>query len=77
MLELPLNITGYYMGKTGSGEFDASFLIQVPGLDKDDWPTVTFTGEEFRAAFANLTQYHRVTLNLAAEAAKKGKRRKK
>ncbi len=76
MSELPLNITGYYMGKSGSDEFEASFLIEVPGLDKDDWPTVTFTGEEFRAAFANLTQYHRVTLNLA-EVAKGGKGRGK
>ena len=44
---------------------EATFLIEFPDLDKDDWPTVTFTGERFRAAFANLTQYHRVTLNLA------------
>jgi outer membrane protein assembly factor BamB len=81
MSELPLNITGYYMGKThDDGEFEASFLIEVPDLDKDDWPMVTFTGEEFRAAFANLTQYNRVTLNLIAEkaeGAKKGKGRKK
>ena len=76
MSGLPLNITGYYMGgKTrDDGEFEATFLIESPGLDKDDWPTVTFTGEQFRASFANLTKYHRVTLNLAAEAAKETKK---
>jgi outer membrane protein assembly factor BamB len=77
MSELPLNITGYYMGLTNDdGEFEAAFLIEVLGLDKDAWPTVTFTGEQFRATFANLTQYHRVTLNLA-ELAKEGKGRGK
>ena len=77
MSGLPLNITGYYMGKTrDDGEFEAMFLIEVPDLDKDDWPTVTFTGEEFRASFANLTQYYRVTLNLV-EGAKEGKDRGK
>ena len=71
--ELPLNITGYYMGETSDdGEFEAVFLIEFPELDKDDWPTVTFTGEQFRATFANLTQYQRVTLNLA-EGVKIGK----
>jgi len=67
MSELLLNVTGFYMGgKTrDDGEFEATFLIESPDLDKDDWPTVTFTGEQFRASFANLTQYHRVTLNLA------------
>ena len=75
--ELPLNIAGYYMGKTrDSGEFEATFLIEVPDIDKDDWPTVTFTGEQFRPAFANLAQYQRVTLNLA-EGAKIGKGRGK
>ena len=75
--ELPLNIAGYYMGETDDGgEFEATFLIEVPDLDKDDWPTVTFTGEQFRAAFATLTQYQRVTLNLA-EGAKIGKDRGK
>ena len=74
---LPFNITGYYMGETrNDGEFEATFLIEFPDLDKDDWPTVTFTGERFRAAFANLTQYHRVTLNLT-EGAKVGKGRGK
>jgi len=75
MSGLPLNITGYYMGsKTrDDGEFEATFLIEFPDIDKDDWPTVTFTGEQFRASFANLTQYHRVTLNLAEESAKKGR----
>ena len=64
--ELPLNITGYYMGATNdSGEFEAVFLIEFQGIDKDDWPTVIFTGEQFRATLANLTRYHRVTLNLA------------
>ena len=64
--ELPLNITGYYMGETNDdGEFEAVFLIEFPDLDKDDWPTVTFTGEQFRAAFANLTLYQRATFNLA------------
>ena len=78
MSGLPLNITGYYMGKTrDDGEFEATFLIEFPGLDKDEWPTVIFTGEQFRDSFANLTQYHRVTLNLAAEEAKKGKVRSK
>ena len=77
MSGLPLNITGYYMGKTrDDGEFEATFLIEFPDLNKDDWPTITFTGEEFRASFANLTQYHRVTLNLA-EVAKEGKGRGK
>ena len=77
VLELPLNITGYYMGETSDdGEFEAVFLIEFPRLDKDDWPTVTFTGEPFRAAFANLTQYQRITLNLA-EGAKIGKGRGK
>ena len=72
MSKLPLNVTGYYMGgETGDdGEFEATFLIESPDLDKDDWPTVTFTGEQFRASFANLTQYHRVTLNLAEGSAK-------
>jgi hypothetical protein len=66
MSGLPFNITGYYMGETrNDSEFEATFLIEFPDLDKDDWPTVTFTGERFRAAFANLTQYHRLTLNLA------------
>lgn len=75
--ELPLNITGYYMGETSDdGEFEAVFLIEILTLDKDDWPTVTFTGEQFRATFANLTQYQRVTLNLA-EGAKMGKARGK
>ena len=56
--ELPLNITGYYMGETNDdGEFEAVLLIEFPDLDKDDWPTVIFTGEQFRAAFANLTLY--------------------
>ena len=65
------------MGETDDGgEFEATFLIEVPDLDKDDWPTVTFTGEQFRAAFATLTQYQRVTLNLA-EGAKIGKDRAK
>ncbi len=64
--ELPLNITGYYMGATNdNGEFEAAFLIEFPGIDKEDWPTVIFTGEQFRATFANLTRYQRVTLNLA------------
>lgn len=75
--ELPLNITGYYMGETNAdGEFEAAFLIESPGIDKDDWPTVTFTGEQFRPAFANLTQYRRVTLDLT-ESAKVGKGREK
>ena len=75
--ELPLNLTGYYMGETrDGGEFEATFLIEFPDLDKDDWPTVTFTGERFRAAFANLTQYRRVTLDLT-ENAKVGKGREK
>lgn len=75
MSELPLNIVGYYMGgKTGDdGEFEASFLVESKDLDKDEWPTVTFTGEPFRASFANLTQYQRVTINLAEELAKKKK----
>ena len=77
MSGLPLNITGYYMGTTrDDGEFEATFLIESPDLDKDEWPTVTFTGEQFRASFANLTQYHRVTLNLAAEAAEEAKKGK-
>lgn len=46
--------------------------IEFSDLNKDDWPTVTFTGEQFRAVFANLTQYHRVTLNIA-EVTKAGK----
>lgn len=46
--------------------------IEFSDLNKDDWPTVTFTGEQFRAAFENLTPYHRVTLNIA-EATKAGK----
>jgi outer membrane protein assembly factor BamB len=75
--ELPLNITGYYMGETNNGgEFEAVFLIEFPDLDKDDWPTVIFTGEHFRTTFANLTRYHRVTLNLA-ESVKVGKGRDK
>ena len=75
--DLPLNITGYYMGETSDdGEFEVAFLIEFPDLDKDDWPTVTFTGEQFRAVFADLTQYQRVTLNLA-EGAKSGKARDK
>ena len=75
--ELPLNITGYYMGETNNGgEFEAVFLIEFPDLDKDDWPTVIFTGEHFRTTFANLTRYHRVTLNLA-ESVKAGKGRDK
>ena len=70
---LPLNLTGYYMGETrDDGEFEVTFLIELPDLDKDNWPTVTFTGEQFRDAFANLTQYHRITLNLA-ETTKVGK----
>lgn len=65
------------MGETrDGGEFEATFLIEFPDLDKDDWPTVTFTGERFRAAFANLTQYRRVTLDLT-ENAKVGKGREK
>ena len=55
-----------------NGEFEAVFLIGFLDLDKDDWLTVTFTGERFRAVFANLTQYQRVTLNLA-EGTKIGK----
>ena len=75
--ELPLNITGYYMGETtDNDEFEAVFLIEFPDIDKDDWPTVIFTGEQFRATFANLTRYQRVTLNLA-EGAKVGKGRNK
>ena len=73
MQELPLNVTGYYMGgETGDdGEFEATFLIELSNLDKDDWPIVTFTGEQFRASFANLTQYQRVTLNLTEGSAEK------
>ena len=73
MSELPLNVTGYYMGgETGDdGEFEATFLIELSDLDKDDWPIVTFTGERFRASFANLTQYQRVTLNLTEGSAEK------
>ncbi|MFC1715963.1 hypothetical protein ACFL6S_20000 [Candidatus Poribacteria bacterium] len=72
MSGLSLNVTGYYIGgKTrDDGEFEATFLIEFPDLAKDDWQTVTFTGEPFRASFANLTQYHRVTLNLAEGSAK-------
>jgi hypothetical protein len=72
MSELPINVTGYYMGsKTkDDGEFEAEFLIEFPDLDKDDWPKVTFIGESFRASFANLSQYHRVTINITAELAK-------
>ena len=78
MSGLPLNITGYYMGTTrDDGEFEAMFLIESPGLDKDEWPTVTFTGEQFQASFANLTQYQRVTLNLVAEAVEETKETKK
>ena len=73
--ELTLNVTGYYMGsKTrDDGEFETTFLIEYPDFDKDEWPTVTFTGEQFRASFANLTQYQRVTISLAAESAKEKK----
>ena len=54
------------MGETSDdGEFEVVFLIEFPDLDKDDWPTVTFIGEQFRTTFANLAQYQRVTLNLA------------
>lgn len=69
----PLEVTGYYMGgKTrGDGEFEATFLIEQPDLDKDDWPTVTFTGEPFRVSFADLTLYQRITLNLGEGSAKK------
>ena len=74
---LPLNLTGYYMGETrDDSEFEATFLIEFPNLNKDDWPTVIFTGEQFRAVFANLTRYQRVTLNLA-EGAQVGKNRDK
>ena len=65
------------MGETSDdGEFEAVFLIEFPGIDKDDWPTVTFNGDPFRTAFANLTRYQRITLNLA-EGAKVGKGRDK
>ena len=54
------------MGETHeNGEFEATFLIEIPDLYKDDWPTVTFTGEQFRTTFANLTKYHRITLDIA------------
>ena len=74
---LPLNLTGYYMGEPrDDSKFEATFLIEFPNLNKDDWPTVIFTGEQFRAVFANLTRYQRVTLNLA-EGAQVGKNRDK
>ena len=40
MSGLPLNITGYYMGgKTrDDGEFEATFLIESPDLDKATGP---------------------------------------
>ena len=75
MSVLSLSVTGFYMGgeTRDDGEFEATFLIESPDLDKDDWPTVTFTGEQFRASFADLAQYQRVTLNLADESGKKTK----
>jgi outer membrane protein assembly factor BamB len=72
---LSLNVTGYYMGSAmrDDGEFEASFLIEIPNLDKDQWPSIIFSGEPFRDDLAHLTLYQPVTLNLAKRLTKKGK----
>jgi hypothetical protein len=61
-----LDVVGYYMGsKTNSdGKFEAYFLIEEEGEDKDNWPTITFTGDQYAAFCEGLTKYHRVALNL-------------
>ncbi len=62
-----LDVVGYYMGgKTNAeGRFEAEFLIEREGEDKDQWPTITLTGELYREICEGLNQYHRVALNLA------------
>ena len=49
MSGLPLNLIGYYMGgqTQDNGELKATFLIEHPDLDKEEWPTVAFTGKPF------------------------------
>lgn len=62
-----LDMVGYYLGgKTNAdGKFEATFLIERKGEDKDNWPTVTVTGNQYRELYKGLDRYHRVALNLA------------
>lgn len=67
-----LEAVGYYMGgKTkDDGRFEASFLIEWKGEEKENWPGITFTGDQYRESFEGLDMYHRVLLNLGNNSVK-------
>ena len=70
-----VDVTAYYLGgKTNSkGIFECSFLIEEPGVPKDEWPQVKFTGDRFQAAFSGYKQYQKVNLDLAKRTARRKK----
>ncbi len=61
-----LDMVGYYMGsKTNDeGQFEALFMIEWEGVDKDNWPTITLTGDQYREICEGFGRYHRVSLDL-------------
>ncbi len=70
-----VDVTAYYLGgKTNSkGIFECSFMIEEPGVPKDEWPQVKFTGDRFQAAFSGYKQYQKVNLDLAKRTARRKK----
>ena len=48
-------------------------MIEEPGVPKDKWPQVKFTGDRFQAAFAGYKQYQKVNLDLAKRTARRKK----
>ncbi|MDA7614648.1 hypothetical protein N8586_05890, partial [Verrucomicrobiales bacterium] len=67
-----LDVVGYYMGgKTmDDGRFEASFLIEWEGEEKENWPGITFTGDQYRELCEGLDKHQRVALSLADNAVK-------
>ena len=70
-----VDVTAYYLGgKTNSkGIFECSFMIEEPGVPKEEWPQVKFTGDRFQAAFSGYKQYQKVNLDLTKRTARRKK----
>ncbi len=64
----------YFLGgqTNQDGKYEARFLMETKGK-KASWPTITLTGDQFREVCAELSNHHRVTLNLATQSVKQSK----
>ena len=70
-----VDVTAYYLGgkANSKGIFECSFMIEEPGVPKDEWPQVKFTGDRFKSAFSGYKQYQKVNLDLAKRTARRKK----